>query len=257
MCIRQCQTSLISSYLCLVSITPCFHLRILKPHVGERKTEPLDSLAAEEFPLHTFYWFECFIQLRPDQTSCPVSKRVKQDHLHSIIPFAVDRTEPASVGSHDFTHSKPSVRQRLWTIFSENDVRKWADRVQQRPSCPQLKPQAPTGLSLLFETKRKLCYIYSQVTKWSLSVCYHLLLMPFKCHLIPELTQCITYLFNGNKCFLTITSIYHCWFCNLHAIPRITMQYRTIWRSVIFNFTHNFWQIRQHPWPAWPAQHYL
>ena len=128
------------------------------------------TLAGEEFPLHTFYWFECFIQLRPDQTSCPVSKRVKQDHLHSIIPFAVDRTEPTSVGSHDFTHSKPSVRQRLWTIFSENDVRKWADRVQQRPSCPQLKPQAPTGLSLLFETKRKLCYIYSQVTKWSLSV---------------------------------------------------------------------------------------
>ena len=136
MCIRQCQTSLISSYLCLVSITPCFHLSFLVepsiisqiPQIPEYSnikascwweknwTSGLSSSQRVPTPSVLLVWMFYTTQIRP-LVQC---LRVNQDHLHSIIPFAVDRTEPASAGSHDFTHSKPSVRQRPWTTFSEN-----------------------------------------------------------------------------------------------------------------------------------------
>ena len=183
MCIRQCQTSLISSYLCLVSITPCFHLSFLvepsiisqKPQVPEYsnieasmrlmlvrgKTEPLDSLAAEEFPLHTFYWFECFIQLRPDQTSCPVSKgQTRPFAQYNSISSGQNRT---SIGRltwfHPFQTFGPptSVDNIFW---------EWCKKMGwQRPTEAKLSTAQTPGtnwtVSPFWDKKKTLLYLLS------------------------------------------------------------------------------------------------
>ena len=130
-------------------------------HVGERKTEPLDSLAAEEFPLHTFYWFECFIQLRPDQTSCPVSKgQTRPFAQYNSISSGQNRT---SIGRltwfHPFQTFGPptSVDNIFWEWCKKMG---WQSPTEAKLSTAQ-SPGTNWTVSPFWDKKKTLLYLLS------------------------------------------------------------------------------------------------